>query len=193
MKGSHILLVVFLALLSTPLVCAEQFTLFPDRKELRSPDGRFVIRSVDQDRAKSDFTGVFRTLVLEEVASGESRKLYDYIGRVAVAWSGNNYIIVTDYASKRTARALVFATDPSVAPVALNKVQLAKLLPKMLSEHLLKNDHVYVEVARVEGSLLMLRVWGYGGLDVNGFRWDCQYELNETTAECREMGGGPRP
>jgi hypothetical protein len=165
----------------------------PGPQELRSPEGRFLILSVDQGRGKSDFSGVFRTLVLEDVSSGESRKLYDYIGRVVVAWSGNNCIIVTDYASKRTSRARVFATDPSVAPVALNKVQLARLLPEMLSEHLLKNDHVYVEVVRVEGSLLMVRVWGYGALDLNGFRWNCQYELNQTTADCKEIGGGSQP
>jgi hypothetical protein len=41
---------IYLAILvvfACSVALAEQFAVFPDRKELRSPDGKFVIRSVD--------------------------------------------------------------------------------------------------------------------------------------------------
>jgi len=174
---------------------AQQFTTFPDRPELRSPDGRFLIRSVDHPASPSDFSGLFRSLVLEETRGGRSWALYNYVGRVAVACSGNRFIIVADYVSKRTSRALVFAIDSRVEPfsveqVTLDKVQLAGLLPTEQNVHLLGNDHVFVEVSRVEGDALTLRVWGYGARDPRGFRFDCQYDLRAGTAAWREKGGG---
>src|SRR5215471_8667823 len=87
----HLIPILLLALVF-PRASAEQFTLFPDRKEMHSPDGRFVVRSVERTAALHQFSGVFRTLVLEEVAAGRVRKLYDYVGHVAAAWSGNEFI-----------------------------------------------------------------------------------------------------
>jgi hypothetical protein len=176
---------------------AQQFTTFPDRPELRSPDGRFLIRSVDHAAGPSDFSGVFRSLILEERPSGRSWALYNYVGRVAVAWSGNGFVIVTDYVSKRTSRALIFAIDSRVDPftvdqVTLDKVQLARLVSAEQNVHLLANDHVFVEVTRVGGDALILRVWGYGAHDPKGFRSSCQYDLRAGTAACKEAGGGGR-
>jgi hypothetical protein len=125
-----------------PRASAEQFTLFPERKELHSPDGRFVIRSVDHSAAANEFSGVFRTLVLEEVATGKVRKLYDYVGRVAVAWSDNDFIIVTDYVNKKTSRAMVFPADPARDVLALDKVQMSSLIPDEQSVHLQQRGSV---------------------------------------------------
>jgi hypothetical protein len=179
------------AFLLAAQVGAQQFTTFPDRPELRSPDGRFLIRSFDHAAGPSDFSGVFRSLILEELPSGRSWALYSYVGRVAVAWSENRFIIVTDYVNKRTSRALVFAIDSRVDPftveqVTLDKVQLARLVPSEQNVHLLANDHVFVEVTRVEGGALILRVWGYGARDPKGFRLACQYDLRAGTAACKE-------
>ena len=164
---------------------AEQFTLFPDRKELHSPDGRFVIRSIEHAAGAAQLSGVFRTLVIEEIASGNVRKLYNYVGRVAVAWSGNDFIIVNDYVSKKTSRALVFPIDPDREVLALDKVQVASLIPDTQSVHLQQNDHVFVEVSSVEGTALLLRVWGYGRRDVTGFRFVCRYDVAGGTAVCQ--------
>jgi hypothetical protein len=64
-------------LLACVIICtpmnAEDFAVFPDRKELRSPDGRYVIRSVEHTGQAQEITGVFRTLVLQEVSTGRSR------------------------------------------------------------------------------------------------------------------------
>lgn len=179
------LITILLLALVFPRASAEQFTLFPDRKEMHSPDDRFVVRSVEHAAAANEFSGVFRTLVLEEVATGKVRKLYDYVGRVAVAWSGNDFIIVTDYVNKKTSRAMVFPVDPARDVLVLDKVQVSSLLPDAQSVHLQQNDHVFVEVSSVEGTVLNLRVWGYGRRDNAGFRYNCRYDLPGGTAVCQ--------
>src|SRR5579871_1481598 len=114
---------LLLVTLAASSLRAEQFTIFPDRGELRSPDGSYVVRSVDHVGKTGEFTGVFRTLIVEEVSTGRIRKLYDYVGRVAVAWSGSGYIIVTDYVNKKTSRAIVFPVAPDRDGLVVDKNQ----------------------------------------------------------------------
>ena len=174
---------LLLALVGTSL-SAEQFTIFPDQKELRSPDGLYVVRSVDHAARPGDFSGVFCTLVVEEVSTGRVRKLYDYVGRVAVAWSGSDYIIVTDYVNKKTSRAIVFPVASDRDGIVVDKTQLISLLPESQHVHLEQNDHVFVEASGVEGRALKLRVWGYGRCDAAGFHYSCRYDLILGTAVC---------
>jgi hypothetical protein len=175
---------LLLVTLAASSLGGEQFTIFPDRKELRSPDGQYVVRSVDHVARPGEFAGVFRTLIVEEVSTGRVRKLYDYVGRVAVAWSGNDFIIVTDYVNKKTSRAIVFPVAPDRDGLVVDKAQLTPLLPEEQQVHLEQNDHVFVEASSVEGRALKLRVWGYGCHDAAGFRYSCKYDLILGTAVC---------
>ena len=175
--------------LSCGLLHAEQFAVFPDRKELRSPNGKFVIRSVEHVAARGEFSGIIRWLILEEPATGKSHHLYNYLSRVGVAWSGDNFVIVTDYVSKKTARAMVFDMNHPGEFLVIDKPHLTAQLHEQRREQLEGNDHVYLEVSRLEGSALLLRVWGYGKLDPQGFRFWCAYDLKEGTVSCREKLG----
>jgi hypothetical protein len=183
-------------LLACVIICtpmnAEDFAVFPDRKELRSPDGRYVIRSVEHTGQAQEITGVFRTLVLQEVSTGRSRGLFNYLGPVGVAWSGNNFVIVTEYVSKKTSRALVLRLDRPNEYQVIDKPHLAMQLHDERRAQLERNDHVYVEVSRIDGIVLTLRVWGYGAHDPQAFRFQCAYDLAVGTASCRErVGEGP--
>jgi hypothetical protein len=173
--------------LTCSAVFAEQFAVFPDRKELRSPDGKFVIRSVDYAPRPHEFSGLFRSLILQNTTDGSARELYHYVARVGVAWSGNNFIIVTDYVNKKTARALVFRLDRPDEYLVLDKPGLAARLSDEPRVQLERNDHVFLEVSRLEGTLLTLRVWGYGVHDPQGFRFQCAYELDQGTTTCRNI------
>ena len=183
---------LLLSVLASQLALAEEFAVFPDRRELRSPDGRFVICSVEHPAPRGEFSGIFRTLILKEISTGTERNLYNYIGRVGVAWSDSNVLIVTDYASKRTARALVFRVDRPNEYVIINKPHLMSQLQEERRVHLERNDHVYLEVSRIEGNSLVLRVWGYGARDPNGFRFQCAYPLDEGELLCRDVNGDPK-
>jgi len=165
---------------------AAPFVVFPNAGQLPSPDGRFVVRSTEREAPLSEYVGTFHSLFLEETTSGHTRKLCDYVGLAAVAWAKNDFLIVTEYLSKRTSRALIFAADNSRDPVVIDQPGLISLVPVELRPQLRENDHVFVEASRLEGETLTLRVWGYGKRDAKGFRWRCQYSLLESAISCEE-------
>jgi hypothetical protein len=58
--------------LTCSAVFAKQFAVFPDGKELRSPDGKFVIRSVDYAPRPHEFSGLFHSLILQNTTEGSA-------------------------------------------------------------------------------------------------------------------------
>lgn len=171
---------------------AETFTTFPEQRELASPDNRYVVRSLDPPRDPTAFSGAFHSLVLEDRLTGQSRRLYDYLSKVAVAWSGDR-IIVTDYVSRRSARALVLSVDPTSDAYMVDRIDLAGRIPGAQAACLRGNDHVFVEAARMEGRTLVLRAWGYGAHDRTGFQFHCKLNLDEGTASCQPGHAAPEP
>ncbi len=169
--------------------CAAQFVVFPKASEVVSPDGRFAVRSVERETAASEIAGASRSLWLFEISTGHARKLCDYLGVAAAGWSGNDWIVVTQYVGKRTSRALVFSATVAEDPVMLDKNGLIRLVPADLRPALRENDHVFVEASHVEHDKLSLTVWGYGPHNTNGFRWRCEYSLREGTVSCSEEPG----
>jgi len=176
-------LVLVFALLG-PKIAAAQFVVFPRSGQLVSPDRRFAVRSEDRSGPAADFVGTFHSLWLTESATGRSRKLCDYMGAAAVAWSGNDYVIVTQYVGRRTSRALLFDRNHPDDALIFDKSAMLGFGAAELRASLQENDHVFIEASRIEGKTLHLRVWGYGQHDPNGFRWHCEYALAEGTARC---------
>lgn len=162
---------------------AAPFVVFPKATELASPDGRYSVRNAEREGSPSDFVGTFHSLWLIDLSNGRSRKLCDYTGVAAVAWSGNQFLIVTQYA-KRTSRALVFPVASPEDPVMLDASTLIRLVSPEWRPALRENDHVFVEASSVDESKLYLRVWGYGKRDADGFRWRCEYLLRQGTVSC---------
>jgi hypothetical protein len=181
MKG--ILIAALLVVLGTP-AWADPFVEFPKAGELISPDGRFLVRSAEISRPAGDFVGAFRSLWLVEAGSGRARKLCDYWGTTMVGWSGNGFLIVTQYMSKKTSRTLLFSVEDAEQAVVLDTPRLIQLLPSELRETLRDNDHVFIEGSRMEQMSLSFRVWGYGHRDTNGFRWQCKYGVREGSLFC---------
>lgn len=168
------------------LAQAAPFVVFPKAGQLPSPDGRYLVRNTDRVAYPSEFVGAFHSLYLEDTASGRTRKLCDYVGVAAVGWMKNDFLIVTEYLSKRTSRALIFAADNLRDTVVIDQPLLTRLVPVNLRPQLRENDHVFVEATQVEGETLTLRVWGYGKHNANGFRWRCEYSLLEGAISCAE-------
>ena len=175
---------VFVAVLCAEAL-ASPFVVFPKAGELVSPDGRFVVRNAEREGSASDFVGTFHSLWLIELATGRSRKLCDYLGVAAVAWSRNDFLVVTQYA-RRTSRALIFSAVGPQEPFTLDEPTLIRLVPAELRPALRENDHVFVEASRLEEDTLHLSVWGYGRHDATGFRWRCAYDLREGVISCTE-------
>jgi hypothetical protein len=158
------------------------FVLFPKAGQLTSPDGRFVVSTAHRQESASEFAGTFDSLWLTEVGNGRTRKLCDYLGVAAVAWSGNDFLLVTQYVGKKASRALVISIAHPEDSVLLDSATLSRLIPLNLQATLRRNDHVFVEAERVEAGALHFRVWGYGQHDTRGFRWQCEYLFSESGA-----------
>lgn len=163
--------------------------MFPKTGELVSPDGRFLIRSSEREGSASDFVGTFHSLWLVETATSHSRKLCDYLGLAAVAWSNNDVLIMTEYA-RTTSRVFVFSAsgrfpgDNTRDSLLLDKSALIKLVPPDLRDTLRGNDRTFVEASSLQNGILELRVWGHGQHDPSGFRWHCEYTLSADTISC---------
>jgi hypothetical protein len=184
MRAYRALLCLAVVVVYVSTAQAAPFVVFPNAGQFPSPDGRFVVRSTDRTAPLAEFVGNFHSLFLEETAGGHSRKLCDYVGVAAVGWANSDFIIVTEYLSKRTSRALVFAAEGSNDPVVIDTPLVTSLVPDNLRPPLRENDHVFVEAVRVEDHTLTLRVWGYGKHDAKGFRWRCEYSLLEGGISC---------
>jgi hypothetical protein len=183
-------LVAVLLLLATVVgqAFAAPFVLFPKAGRLVSPNGQFEVRDADRPGAATDFVGAFHSLWLTDLSTGRSQKLCDYLGVAAVAWSGNDFLVITQYVGKKTSRALVFSTGGPEEPVMLDESTLVQLVPVDLRPALRANDHVFVEAVRLESETFHFRVWGYGQHDRNGFRWNCQYSLRDGKVACDVAG-----
>jgi len=189
MRSCRSLLCVAAVIAFGALTHAAPFVVFPKAGQLPSQDGRFVVRNADRVAPLSEYVGTFHSLYLGDTVSGASRKLCDYVGVAAVAWTKNDFIIVTQYVSKDTSRALIFNAADTRDPVVIDKQWLTNLVPVSLRPQLRENNHVFVEASQVDGETLKLRVWGYGKHDVHGFRWLCEYSLIEGGISCDKLPG----
>jgi hypothetical protein len=181
--GHTFLLAVLAVGLARPGYAAP-FSMFPKAGRLISPDGRFEVRDVAPLSSVGELVGASHSLWMTELSTGRSRKLCDYLGLAAVAWSSNDFLVVTQYVGKRTSRALVFAAASSEDPVLLDASSLIQMVPVELRSTLRENDHAFVEASRLEEGIFYFRVWGYGKHDPNGFRWACQYWLSDGRVSC---------
>ena len=168
---------------------AAQFVVFPKAGQLLSPDGRWVVRNVEPEAASNDFNGAFHSLWLSELPTGRSRKLCDYLGVAAVAWSGNDTLVVTQYVGRKTSRAILYAASDPGSTIMLDAPTLLRLLPAEQRPTLRENDHIFIEGSRTEAQTLYLRVWGYGKQGSNGFRWRCKYSLPDGNIVCLDESG----
>ncbi len=160
------------------------FVVFPKAGRLTSPDKRYEVRDVGPPGSGSDFVGNFHSLWLIESASGRSRKLCDYFGAAAVAWSDDDTLLITEYVGKKTSRALLFAPVTTEQALMIDESTLLRALEPQFRENLRGNDHVFVEAARFEKDTFYFRVWGYGQQSPKGFKWNCRYDLGDGTLGC---------
>jgi hypothetical protein len=108
---------------------AGPFVLFPKAVELRSPDGRFVVRNVEREGPATEFVGVCQSLWLVEVAANlpaNSVTIWAWRrlpGRTTISWSLQSTL------PRATSRALVFPVSGTCEVVVFDKPTLLCVLP----------------------------------------------------------------
>ncbi len=177
-------LVLFLLLIMQGFGAAGAFVVFPKAGRLISPDKRYEARDVSPPGSGADFAGNFHSLWLIQSGSGRSRKLCDYFGAAAVAWSDDDTLLITEYVGKKTSRALLFAPVTAEQVIMIDEPNLLRMIEPQFRETLRGNDHVFVEAARLEKNIFYFQVWGYGQQSPKGFKWNCRYDLGDGTLGC---------
>ncbi len=160
------------------------FAVFPKAGRLLSPDRRYEVRDASRAGSFSDFAGSFHSLWVFDLAGGQSRKLCDYFGTAAVAWSGNSEILITEYVSKKISRALLFHLLMTEQPIVIDEPTLLRTIDPELRQTIRGNDHVFIEAERIENGTFYFRVWGYGQHDPKEFHWNCQQRPTERMLDC---------
>jgi len=145
--------VVIMSAMTIPTLGAP-VVVFPNARELRSPDGRFVLRNAERDASATELVGTFHSLWLIELGTGRSRKLCDYVGVAAAGWSDDDHLVVTEYLSKKSSRALMFSATSPGDSVVIDKGALISLIPTQFRAPLRENDHVFVEAIGVQHETL---------------------------------------
>jgi len=179
-----VLLSILLAGLVTMQAVSASLVVFPKAARLISPDRRLVVESKDRNGSSAQYVGTFHSLWLTEVATGRSRKLIDYIGLAAVAWSDNEYVVITEYVGRKTSRAMVFPVVEPREPVVLDVSSLIQMIAVEARDTLRGNDHVFIEAVRLQQETFVFRVWGYGQHDPDGFHWNCEYLMSQDKVSC---------
>jgi hypothetical protein len=172
-------------------ICAAPTVVFPNARELRSPDGRFLLRNAEREAPSTDFAGTFHSLWLVDVASGSSRKLCDYVGVAAARWSDNEHLVITEYLGKKNSRALLFSLARAEESVTLDRNAIISLIPAQSRTILRDSDRVFVEGVGVEQGVLALTIWGSGKDVKRSFRWHCNYDVREHSITCAEERRSP--
>jgi hypothetical protein len=147
-----------IALLVASTVAGNMQTQFPgERRELASPDKRWLLRWIPADENAS---GEHALLLVNP--TGVSREVLSFPRHVTVTWApGGRHFAVTNDTGSTDAESLVYSVE-SRAPQSVEAL-LEQRQPGALS-FTRGAGHRYVEVLRwLDAKTLSIRVWGYGG------------------------------
>jgi hypothetical protein len=143
---------------------------FPAQSEAASPDGRYVVFSIESG------TVPYHSVFLQDMWQlyKTPRKLLNYDRSIVLLWRYDSKLFaVTDYFGSDSPRCSIFSVDEKVPPI-----QVLDVLSHQLSadtwrqlEGRLSNHRAYVEAVEWETKSLMVKITlsGYGNADPKGF------------------------
>jgi hypothetical protein len=151
------LILAGLALVATPSL-GQVYRRFPGTKsELVSPDGRYILQSVDHDEEP------YHSIVLKNETSGKTRKICDYERRVSVVWSADSsHFALNNYAGSDYTETNILAVDETVPKIDVQNEILRhdRLLRERVT--LVGWGHDYFGVVRwLDPERVVVHHWGH--------------------------------
>jgi hypothetical protein len=121
-----------------------------------SPDGRYDVLKVF---CSSQTNERELALVLRNVQSGESRRLYTYDRDASVIWSPDSrWIVINDYAGSDYTNNVVVSIDQGTPSIDLKQ----RLLESKPKQRILESDHLYLAASEWKSqSEIQLVAWGH--------------------------------
>ena len=143
------------------------------RSEAKSPDGRYLIRNLDDEKRQPAHALVLRT------EDGLQTRFYEYRRHVDVIWSpASDAFVVNDYEGSDAAHPVLFSKPWHMQPVDLREELLKYLNSKGAAKIILDNHHVYLLARRwLSKDEILCRVRGYGDANPNGFSENYIYKV----------------
>lgn len=173
-----------IAWLLSALLCSAAFTnqnaqkaAFPGTaSDIKSPDGRYVIRNVDNEKQDPA-----HNLMLIDTSSKSVTKIYSYGRHVEVLWSPTSRaFIVNDFEGSDSARPVLFTIPWKNSSEDLRKKLIDFLSSRQEADRVLQNHHVYFSVQQwVSSDQVLCKVTGYGDVDPKGFTKHFIYKLGD--------------
>lgn len=146
---------------------------FPSSHKAISSDSRFAITNLDSDNEP------FHTLFIEDGSKHEMRKLLEYSRSAEVLWNPNNVsFAVNHYEGSNVSEAYVYSTDPAQRRIDVQNRIFKEMKTAQEKASVTENHHVYSAAVRwLDSNTLVVKVWGHGGADPNGFTRYYNYRL----------------
>ncbi len=166
--------VLLIALLATET--AGKVTRFPEQSRAPSPDGRYTLINVNQDREPH------HVIWLQNLAKKNRQELYRYVRHADVLWSpDSSHVAVNDYGGSDFAVCLIFSVPNGKETLHIDgNFLIQKLATGGQGNSIRGNHHVYIHATRWLGpKTIQIQADGYGDVDPHGFKFVYEYTLGK--------------
>lgn len=155
----------------------------------KSYDGRYLIEHRDSainnpvDEGGLDYQ--HKLFLIDAHKNYDAKSVYEYSRSVDVSWAPKSYsFFVNDHVGSDSADCVIFRLDQEIKKTSIYD-ELNKLIPKNKTifkqaedpQHF--NHHVYITCNKwLEDNKLLVRIYGYGDIDPDGFTLWYKYTFN---------------
>jgi len=171
-------------LLSTVSQPQTSYSKFPGPSQGISPDGRYVLLSVENEREP------YHSILLKDKNTRKMRKIYDYGRSASVVWAPDSrHFALNDYAGSNLAETYIIAVDETEP-----RIDLQEEIARHQRVGPTAGDHEYFGVSRwLDERKVVVHHWGHGGSPTKAFCMCYIYTLNGSVEKCTRQPQASNP
>lgn len=154
---------------------------FPDERDSWSPDGRFVVKNVDDAQNSKSPHSIFLT----DMQSGRRTLLYSYPRKVDLLWSpASDALAINDWSARDESQCVVFLLTPQRERLDVREELLKSRRPdreKKLATDRREYDHNYAHLIRwLDAKTLLSVVEGHSADRKRSFLLVYEYRIGKS-------------
>ncbi len=154
---------------------------FPEAKDSWSPDGRFVLKDVDDPEDPKTPHSIFLT----DMQTGKRMLLFSFARKADLLWSpGSNAVAVNDWATNDETQCIVFVLEAQPMRIDLREEFLKSHRPdreKKLATDRRRFDHNYAHAIRwLDAHTLLFGIDGHSSDRKRKFALEYEYKLGDS-------------
>ncbi len=154
---------------------------FPEVSDSWSPDGRFVVKNVDDPRNINSPHSIFLT----DMQTGQRMLLYSYPRKVDLLWSpASEALAINDWDANNDSQCIIFVLSPHHERIDLREEFMKSRRPdveKKLATNRRDYDHNYAHLVRwLDATTLLSVIEGHSSDRKRNFLLVYEYKLGES-------------